>query len=274
MKIDAKIAWVSDGYKSKLFEDEALRQQAVQARDKDNFLLVPQDDPKTFVEYSVGGQSEEEPQRPRHAQRRIKSASSVHLKDRPWRNQVPPRYPAGFVPRSRPSSARVSSTRPSSANFAPGRPMSAVPMKDWSRTATPTPRRIKSAGSTRTIAENYERNVIDQIRSGFTLVNKLYEDSYRSSNINLHPASPAPDYRYFDRHARCYGHTHAHKQTSRDIPQQACEQYLECCGSRAVSPARRGDPNLQPQRYIDYHRPRTAPATVNMFCRTDLTLAM
>ncbi|XP_052800171.1 uncharacterized protein LOC128231412 isoform X5 [Mya arenaria] len=251
MKIDAKLAWLADGYKPKLFEDASLKQKEVEPTIRDNFLLTPQDDPRTFVEYNIGGQSEEEPRRPKTAQRRIKSASSVHLKDRPWRNQAPPRYPESFVPRSRPVSAKPTSTRPASA----------VPARGWSRSVTPSPRRVKSAGSTRTLAENHSRDVIDNLRKGFTLVNKLYDNAIRSSNIRLHPASPAPDYRYFDRHSRCYDHNHAHLRLSNYRPQPACGGFLESCGSRAISPARKDDPNVQPQRYIDYHRPSTAPTT-------------
>lgn len=241
MKIDTRIAWLADGYKTKLFEDEALKDAAIRPTHKDNFILTPEDDPKTFVEYSIGGQSNESPQRPKHAQRRIKSASSVRLQDRPWRQPTKPSYPAGFVPR---------------------RPASAIPSKTRSLAPTPTPRRIKSAGSARTQTDKRAWEVVDELKKGFTLVNKLYENDYKCSNIRLHPASPAPDYRYFDRHARCYNHTHAHKQPLQYRPQPACEKYLEVCGSRAISPARPDDPNVQPQRYIDYHRPRTAPTTV------------
>ncbi|XP_052256525.1 uncharacterized protein LOC127861814 isoform X7 [Dreissena polymorpha] len=253
MKIDAKIAWLDNGYKTKLFEDESLKQASIKPSNKDNFLLTPQDDPKTFVEFLVGGQSDEIQQRPKLAQRRIKSASAIRLKDRPWVHPTPPKYPAGFVQRSRPGSARPAS----------GRPSSAAPSSVWSIRAN-AQRRIKSAGSVRssgTQAENHSREVLDEIRKGFTLVNKLYENSYRTSMISLHPAGPAPDYRYFDRHSRCYDHNHAHKQLSRYMPQTACAKFLECCGSRAVSPARLNDPNTQPQRYIDYHRPHTAPTT-------------
>lgn len=242
MKIDTGITWLADGYKVKLFEDQSLKQAAIRPSDKDNFILATQDDPRTFVEYSVGAQTSETPQRPKHAQRRIKSASSVRLQDRPWRQQTKPNYPQGFVPRSRPASA--------------------LPSKSRSSAPSPTPRRIKSAGSVRTHTEARAWEVIDELRKGFTLVNKLYENDYKCSNIRLHPASPAPDYRYFDRHSRCYNHTHAHKQLLQNRPQPACDKYLEVCGSRAISPARPGDPNVQPQRYIDYHRPRTAPTTV------------
>lgn len=242
MKIDTNVKWLADGYKHKLFADYSIKDQAISPSEKDNFNLLPEDDPKSFVEYDIGGQTDRPVQKPKHGQRRIKSASSVRLQDRPWRKPVPPKYPQGFIPRSRPSSA--------------------LPPKTRSSSAMPTPRRIKSAGSVRTLAESRAQETIDELRKGFTLVNKLYENDYRSGNISLHPASPAPDFRYFDRHARCYNHTHAHRQPYSDRPQRACEKYLESCGSRAVSPARPDDPNVQPQRYIDYHRPRTAPGTV------------
>lgn len=245
MKIDTSVKWLAEGYRRKLFEEDSLKEAAISPTDKDNFILVPEDDPKTFVEYDVGGQTTDVTPRHKHGQRRVKSASSVRLQDRPWRQKVPPRYPAGFIPRSRPSSA--------------------IPPKTRSSSATPTPRRIKSAGSVRTLAEARAQETLDELRKGFTLVNKLYENEYRSCNVRLHPASPAPDYRYFDRHARCYNHTHAHRQPYNNRPQRACEKFLEACGSRAVSPARLDDPNVQPQRYIDYHRPRTAPGTVNEF---------
>ena len=248
MKIDSRTPWIADGYKVKLFEDETLKEAAIRPTVKDNFILTNKDDPKTYVEYDIGGQTSVTPQRPKQAQRRIKSASSVRLQDRPWRQQTKPKYPSGFVPRSRPASA--------------------LPGKTRSLISTPTPRRIKSAGSVRTQTETRAWETVNNLRQGFTLVNKLYENDYRSSNIRLHPASPAPDYRYFDRHARCYNHTHAHRQLLQGRPQPACERYLEVCGSRAISPARPDDHNVQPQRYIDYHRPRTAPATVNLVCLT------
>lgn len=245
MKIDASIKWLTDGYRSKLFEDETLKQAAIKPTEKDNFILHPDDNPNTFVEYDIGGQMAEMPKRATHTQRRIKSASAVRLQDRPWHQQNVPKYPAGYIPRSRPSSA--------------------LPPKTRSASMTLSPRRIKSAGSVRTLAESRAYETIGELRKGFTLVNKLYENDYRSCNVRLHPASSAPDYRYFDRHSRCYNHVHAHKQPYQDRPQRACEMFLENCGSRAVSPARPDDPNVQPQRYIDYHRPRTAPGTVKSF---------
>lgn len=239
MKFDNGVKWLADGYRYKLFEQKELKETKISPSEKDNFILHSKDDTGTFVEFDVGGQSSEIPHKIKPAQRRIKSASSVRLQDRPWRQTPKPNYPEGFVPRSRPVSALTSKSRVSS-----------------------TPRRVKSAGSTRTLAETVARGTVDELRKGFALVNKLYENDYKGFNLRLHPASPAPDFRYFDRHSRCYDHTHAHRQLYSDRPQRACKLFLESCGSRAVSPARPDDPNVQPQRYIDYHRPRTAPGTV------------
>ncbi|KAL4223888.1 hypothetical protein ACF0H5_017351 [Mactra antiquata] len=241
MKFDNAVKWLADGYRYKLFEEKEFKETKIKATDKDNFILHPKDDTGSYVEFDVGGQSSELPPKPKPTQRRIKSASHVRLQDRPWRQTPKPKYPDGFVPRRRPASA--------------------VTPKTGASSNVNTPRRIKSAGSSRTLAESVARETVEELRKGFALVNKLYENDYRGFNVRLHPASPAPDYRYFDRHSRCYNHTHAHRQSYTDRPQRACELYLESCGSRAVSPARPDDPNVQPQRYIDYHRPRTAPGT-------------
>ena len=251
MRIQPQLAWIADGYRSKLFEDETLKQEAIKPSEKDNFVLHPKDAIHSFYDDKddvdvVANSITNTPRVPSASQRRIKSASSVRLQDRPWRKNTQPSYPAGFTPKRRPTSAVSPKTRPLSA---------------MSSTCLQT-RRVKSAGSVRTQSEARAHEILDEMRTGFYLVNKLYENEYSCGNIRLHPASPAPDYRYFDRHSRCYNHTHAHYPTNDDRPQRACEKFLESCGSRAVSPARPQDPYSQPQRYIDYHRPRTAPGTV------------
>ena len=248
MRIEQGTPWLADGYTTKLFATEQVRETPIQPTDKDSFILHPKDEIVTYKEFQIGSSPESVWKSSTPQKRRVKSASSVRLQDRPWR-QALPNYPQGYTPRSRPASAIPQRARPPSG----------VPANQ---------RRVKSAGSVRSraIAEAKAQAALDNLRKGFTLVNKLYENAYSPVSVNLHPASPAPDYRYFDRHSRCHDHTHSHFAWVNERPNRACEKYLEACSSRAASPSRFDDPHGQPQRYIDYHRPRTAPGTVKLFC--------
>ena len=250
MKIEQGTPWLADGYSYKLFASEQIKEVPVKPTEKDNFILHPKDEITTFKEFQIGSSPDSVWRSSTPTKRRAHSANSVRLQDRPWRQSLP-KYPQGYVPRSRPASAIPPRVRPPSG-------------------ATANQRRVKSAGSARSraYAEARAQAALDNLKKGFTLVNKLYENSYSPVSVNLHPASPAPDYRYFDRHSRCYDHSHSHVGWISERPQRACEKYLETCSSRAGSPSRLEDPHGQPQRYIDYHRPRTAPGTVmyTFFC--------
>ena len=243
MRIEQGTPWLADGYTTKLFATEQVKDSPIQPEEKDSFVLHPMDKLGTYKEFQIGSSPESVWRSTTPQKRRVKSASSVRLQDRPWR-QALPNYPQGYTPRSRPASAIPQRPRPPSG-------------------VTANQRRVKSAGSVRSraIAEAKAQAALDSMRKGFTLVNKLYENAY-NHGVSLHPASPAPDYRYFDRHSRCHDHTHSHFVSVNERPNRACDKYLEACSSRAASPSRFDDPHGQPQRYIDYHRPRTAPGTV------------
>ena len=244
MKLDQRTPWLADGYTRKLFATEQIKEDPIKATEKDNFLLHPKDEITTFKEFQIGSSPDSVWRSSTPTKRRAHSANSVRLQDRPWR-QTLPKYPHGYIPHSRPASAIPPKARPPSGVAA-------------------NQRRVKSAGSARSraYAEARAQAALDNLRKGFTLVNKLYENAYGPVSVNLHPASPAPDYRYLDRHSRCHNHTHSHFGLLNERPQRACEKYLESCSSRAGSPSRLDDPHSQPQRYIDYHRPWTAPGTV------------
>lgn len=214
------IPWLADGYRSVITLANISEMQSLRPEEIDSFCLLPEDDMKPFPK------------------RRVKSASMV----------------------------RPGTAKPQLRSHSPGpktemsRPTSAVPPASR-KPPTPTRRRVKSAGMMR---EKY----MEQLRNGFTLVNKLYEDEKLRSTINLHPASLAPDYRYFDRHSRCFEHDHLQAKLFYDRPKSACEMREErsyarsrrwSTVSRSTSKTVNKDPMSQPKRYINYHRPKTAP---------------
>ncbi|VDI00704.1 Hypothetical predicted protein [Mytilus galloprovincialis] len=226
------LAWIADGYKHKLFASDARKSTEVLPQD-DSFVLRSSEKTDTYAEL------------------RIKPPSPLQKHASRARNQRPGTAPPSYGGRrtERPWSSKSNKSRLSNESPRP-----------------PNQPRIRSAGS---VVERHR--VAAQMRSGFTLVNKLYEDCQRRQNINLHPASPAPDYRYFDRHSRCHDYTHMHDILLHDRPQTACD--LEPCSlhSRPVSamssysrtstpPEELIDTMKQPKRYINYHRPKTAPS--------------
>lgn len=215
------LSWLADGYRSVIALANISEMESIRPTEVDSFLLLPEDDMKPFPK------------------RRVKSASTV----------------------------RPGTLKPQNRSYSPGpetelmRPSSAVPPSSRKPPTPTTRRRVKSAGMMR---EKY----MEHLRNGFTLVNKLYQNEKLRSTINLHPASPAPDYRYFDRHSRCFEHDHLHAKLFYDRPKSACETREErlfarsrpwSAASRSTSKSCNKDPMAQPKRYINYHRPKTAP---------------
>lgn len=239
------MAWVADGYKHKLFADDAKNDDDIRPCDSDSFVLLPEEKTDTYAELRIVT-----PEPLAAGQKRIRSATHTRTNVRIQRpGTAPPR--AEYVS---PYSQRAISVSRSSSPLAP-RPPSSSSL------------RVGSAGSSRLSIKKY-----NEMRKGFTLVSKLYNKSKESQNINLHPASPDPDFRYFDRHSRCYGYSHMHGHLLYDRPQTACDE-LPCENfSRPVSALSNAsrlshyhnDPASmnQPQRYINYHRPRSSPLTV------------
>lgn len=251
-KIPKDLIWLADGYKHKLQISDEERYSILPC-DTDNFNLLPAEQTNTFAELRV-----ETPDHLAQPQRRVQSATYVRLQQRSQR------------PGTAPPVRSVHTCWGGSDSDAGSRPGSGHPTSVASFGGKPPSgqRRVHSAGSVATRAR-----ALAKMRQGFTLVNKLYENGYQSKNIALHPASPAPDYRYFDRHSRCMDHTHIHESLLWERPQTACEPGNYCHGRRPLSAAssvsRNGDPDImdQPQRYINYHRPKTAPATVGLILR-------
>lgn len=230
----AGLNWIADGYKHKLFANDAQKSSEVLPQD-DSFALLPSEKTETYAGVRIIPPSP------------LESHLIKARRNRP--GTAPPRF-AGAKPKAdRPwsSKSHLSSGSKSSNDTRPSNQP-----------------RIRSAGS---VIERHREAA--KMRTTFTLVNKLYEDRNRRQNINLHPASPAPDYRYFDRHSRCFDYTHMHTILLHDQPQTACD--LEPCSlhSRPVSSmsnySRTSEEQIdtmkQPKRYINYHRPRTAPTT-------------
>jgi hypothetical protein len=238
------MAWVAEGYKHKLFADDAKKDDDIQPCATDSFILLPEDDTETFAEFRIVTPE------PLNSQIRVRSATQVRKNVRIQRPGTAPPRTEYVSPYSR----------------------SAI---SASRASTPTAPRPPSASSNRAGSANSSRlnsKKFNEMRKGFTLVNKLYEKTRASKNINLHPASPDPDFRYFDRHSRCYGYTHMHGHLLLNRPQTACDNHPCESDSRpisALSNASRlshyhNDPKSmnQPQRYVNYHRPRSSPMTV------------
>ena len=239
------LAWVADGYKHKLFADDAKNDDDIRPCESDSFVLLPEENTDTFAELRIVT-----PEPLLAGQKRIRSATHR-------RTNVPIERPGTAPPRAEyvsPYSQRALSGSRASSPLAPRPPSSGS-------------YRAGSAGSSRLSSKKY-----NEMRKGFTLVNKLYNKAQGNQNINLHPASPDPDFRYFDRHSRCYGYSHMHGHLLYDRPQTACDE-LPCESySRPVSSLSNtsrlshyhNDPASmnQPQRYINYHRPRSSPLTV------------
>ncbi|KAL3858032.1 hypothetical protein ACJMK2_012648, partial [Sinanodonta woodiana] len=241
MKIQANTPWLADGYMNKLFELDTLKSQNVRPTDKDSFSLDARETSRPFTEFRVSTPTIHSrtatpdvalQNSSRLNQRRIKSASAVRLQDKQWRHMKTTQTEI----HTRPTSAASEGNLPSRRGGFPQR-------------------RINSVGPV-------TASRLMELKKGFTLVNKMYENEHFQDNITLHPASPAPDYRYFDRHSRCLDHNHTHKHLQWDRPSQACEKPNgDCSPSRPGSSASMHDPFNQPARYIDYHRPMTAPGT-------------
>lgn len=233
------LAWIADGYKHKLFANESRKCTEVLPQD-DSFALLPSEKTDTYAEVRL--------KPPSPLERHVRKARTT----RP--GTAPPRF--NTKSQERPWSSKSSRSYLSTDSQSP---------------RVPTQPRIRSAGS----AAEQHRSVA-KMRSSFTLVNKLYEDASRRQNINLHPASPAPDYRYFDRHSRCFDYNHMHDILLHDRPQTACDQEPCSLHSRPVSSMsnyskvsstyteEQIDTMKQPKRYINYHRPRTAPTYVSL----------
>ncbi|XP_021365963.1 uncharacterized protein LOC110458542 isoform X7 [Mizuhopecten yessoensis] len=246
-KISKDLIWLADGYKHKLHisdEDKDI----VLPCDSDNFNLHPVEQTNSYAGIRVST-----PENLTQNQRRVQSATYIRLQQKSQRPGTAPPSRSGrtcWTGNESNSSSRPGSGRPPSAASVGSKPPSGQ-------------RRAGSAGSVAARAR-----ALAKMRQGFTLVNKLYENGHQSKNITLHPASPAPDYRYFDRHSRCLDHTHMHDSLLRERPQTACEPSRYCHGiRRPMSAASSGyhDPDVmdQPQRYINFHRPKTAPSTRN-----------
>ncbi|XP_069135158.1 uncharacterized protein DDB_G0284459-like isoform X10 [Argopecten irradians] len=244
-KISKDLIWLADGYKHKLNISEEEKDTVLPC-DSDNFNLLPEEKTSSYAGLRVST-----PENLAQNQRRVHSATSVRLQQKFQRpGTAPPSRSARtcWTGNESNSGSRPGSGRPPSAASVGSRPLSGQ-------------RRAGSAGSVAARAR-----ALAKMRQGFTLVNKLYENGQYSKNISLHPASPAPDYRYFDRHSRCIDHTHMHDSLLWERPQTACEPGRYCHGiRRPTSAASAGyrDPDVmdQPQRYINFHRPKTAPST-------------
>ncbi|XP_033748567.1 uncharacterized protein LOC117333393 isoform X8 [Pecten maximus] len=244
-KISKDLIWLADGYKHKLNISEEERDTVLPC-ETDNFNLLPAEQTNSYAGLRVST-----PENLTQNNRRVQSATSVRLQQKLQRPGTAPPSRSGRTCWS--GNESYSSSRPGS-----GRPPSAASVGSKPPSGQ---RRTRSAGSVATRAR-----ALAKMRQGFTLVNKLYENSHHSKNITLHPASPAPDYRYFDRHSRCMDHNHMHESLLWERPQTACEPGRYCHGiRRPLSAASSGyrDPDVmdQPQRYINFHRPKTAPST-------------
>lgn len=143
---------------------------------------------------------------------------------------------------------RSSALGPASRNEIPTqRRKSARPPSRPESKMGPRPiRRIKSANMNRA---KYTDN-------GFTLVNRMYDDEKVKYRINLHPP---PDYRYMDRHSRCFDHTHVHTHAGSYRSQTACDG-----GMRDYCPTYRSPTDTRSSQAND-NRPQTAPTTVFIF---------
>ena len=259
-KISKDLIWLADGYRTRVPHNSECEKDVVLPSDQDSFTLLPQERTNTYVERRVDTPDVLN----KFSGNRIGSANSSGSGPKPQRpGTAPPLRSYG-----RPSSGRKSCWTGNEPNKSVLRPGSAYLGDSPKSDNTGSKRRVKSAGSVAA-----RTRAIIQMRQGFTLVNKLYENDFQGQNINLHPASPAPDYRYFDRHSRCSDHTHMHGDLLRDRPQTACGG--DPCGGypRPVSAmstssqrSRFTDAETmnQPRRYINYHRPKTAPGTVSL----------
>lgn len=82
---------------------------------------------------------------------------------------------------------------------------------------------------------------------------------------------------YFDRHSRCHNHNHLHHPLLLYRPQPACDSSVDTCGKFKTETTRpdsamsmrtfsrkHGHNTTLVQRYINTHRPRTAPHTVRL----------
>ncbi|XP_061188746.1 uncharacterized protein LOC133196917 [Saccostrea echinata] len=237
------MAWVAEGYKHKLFADDAKTDDDIRPCESDSFVLLPEEKTDTFAELRIVTPE------PFQGQKRVRSATHS-------RKNVVIQRPGTAPPRAEyvsPYSQKAISASRSSSPMLP-------------RPSSSSSNRVGSAGSSRLSSKKF-----NEMRTGFTLVNKLYEHMKESKNINLHPASPDPDFRYFDRHSRCYGYSHMHGHLIYDRPQTACDERPCESYSRPVSALSNtsrlsfyhNDPKStnQPQRYINYHRPRSSPLT-------------
>ena len=155
-------------------------------------------------------------------------------------------------------------SRPKSAQIPPKRPMSGL-----------TNRRVKSAGMTSRSARDLQKS--------YTMTVRTYEHGKFESSINANP-----DCRFFDRHARCFDHTHLHSKLIWTRPQKPCRvggwcgppnekdlneyvqsQTIRSSGRRVPDESWEVELNERQLRYVaclrpwtSATRPKTAPTTV------------
>ena len=255
--------WVADGYKESLAKRLNSGGSIVESIDNmfhqtgaGSWIEAFDDSEKKFV---------------RNGKRRVKSANeatrittnySVSLGYNRYRpksasaKQELRRSQAKFQPPSRPRSAQVPARRP----------MSGLPS-----------RRIKSAGM--------ERRSAGDLQKSYTMIVRTYEHGKFQSSINANP-----DCRYFDRHARCFDHTHLHSKliwtrpqkpcrvggwcgppTERDLDEYAQSQIVGSSGRKAPDESWEVELDERQLRYVaclrpwtSATRPRTAPTTVRL----------
>ena len=250
--IHAGIPWIADGYK----------ENAAKRISPSGSVVESIDNVKDFEDYGIGAE--------KYGKRRVQSANdSSRLSGNYALSQD--RYC-----RTRPKSTstrqqlRTSRTmvqppsRPQSAQAPPKRPMSGLPS-----------RRIKSAGT--------EGRSAGDLKKSYTMVIRTYEHGKFQSAINANP-----DCRYFDRHARCFDHTHLHSKLIWKRPQKPCrvggwcgppterdlDEYIEMqriasSGMKTPDDSWEVELDERQMRYVasmrpwtSATRPRTAPTTV------------
>ena len=242
-----KIAWVADGYRLGTKKFQSKSQPFVET--EDNFLLYSETGPELRTTSPASTQ-----------QRRVKSATTLRMYTPGQVDKTDSAYDRRQF-RSRPNSAQASFS------------FRSTPQTSYGRTLCYPGRRVKSAGPVGH-QQSYQATRVVTSRESPT--------SVEYSNQSLIQAGP--DHQYFDRHARCHGHTHIHNHLLLARPRKACQRVSSTCPSEDVSyrpkrpasgrsstshcsPHESSSENLEVYtlgevRYMQSMRPRTAPVTV------------
>ncbi len=265
--MQAKVAWAADGYVYNTKKQMSTYRSTPSVISTDNAHFTIDNVSMCSDDYALSSPTKIQ-------RRRVKSASALRERNvqnnRAWDNVSvgsngyrTPRRPQSAALCTRKAWSETSSTRPGTSQSSyrnyPSRP--GTSQSDY-----------KSEYNSNAL-HNAQKQT-QHLHKSFTLVSRWYQEFKFQSSVQA-----SPDNHFFDRHSRCFNHTHLHRKLLRERPQTACEEChslypsaryaVNASSSDVHKPesitAQYNDATEEQIRYTNSMRPRTAPTTVNSF---------